>query len=665
VQLLLGPGNNLKRSPLGGRNFEYFSEDPLLSGKLAAAHIRGVQSEGVGATLKHFAANNQEYERLSSSSNIDERTLGEIYLRAFEIPVKEAKPFAVMCSYNRLNGVQVSEDGWLLEEVLRKQWGFQGFVVSDWGAVRDRVKGIQAGLNLEMPGSGPYNRDKIIRAVKKGVLKSQKLDEAAFQLLSVVLKTSESRKPNASYSQEAHHQLARTAAAESMVLLKNEGKILPLNSLKKAKVAAIGLFAREPRYQGGGSSQVNPTRLDCVYDELLKLAGNKIEFSFTPGYDREGATSPALLSQARRLAGQSDVAILFAGLPDSYESEGFDRSTLDLPKGHQKLIGEVAKAQPNLVLVLMNGSAISMPWLSKPKAVLEAWLGGQAGGGAIADVLLGRANPSGKLAETFPVRLEDTPAYPGFPGLGCQANYGEGIFMGYRHYDKRKIEPLFPFGFGLSYTTFTYSQLKVSAKAGGTIQAEVTVKNTGPRIGKEIVQLYTRERNPEVPRPEKELKAFAKVHLNPGESKKVLFSLPESSLGFWDSSLHRRRVARGLYDILVGSPSRDLPLVKSIQVKGDQLRPLPLTEESMLKDFARHPKGKAFYGRLLKATGLAGAIGRDSNQAKLTARQKADIQKAANSLIAFLNELPVNRIGAFSEGKFGDAQLRKILKKIR
>jgi len=666
VQLLLGPGNNLKRSPLGGRNFEYFSEDPLLGGKLAAAHIRGVQSEGVGATLKHYVANEQEYERIASSSNIDERTLREIYLRAFEIPVKEAQPDAVMCSYNRLNGVPVSEDPWSLDQVLRKEWGFQGFVVSDWGAVRDRVKGIQAGLNLEMPGSKAYNRDKIIRAVKKGQLKIQQLNEAAAQLLAVVLKLAQSRKPFATFDPVVHHRLARQAAAESLVLLKNEKNLLPLNPAKKMRLAVLGAFAKESRYQGGGSSQVNPTRLDCAYDEISKLAGPQIRLSYAEGYRFDGSTTPALLAESRKVARQSDVSLLFVGLPDSYESEGFDRSNFDIPKDHQKLVEEVAKIQPNLVVVLMNGSSVSMPWLKKPKAVLEAWLGGQAGGGAIADVLFGLVNPCGKLAETFPKRLEDTPAYPEFPGKNLETHYGEGLYVGYRHYDIRKIEPLFPFGYGLSYTTFAYSQIKASYKSSSTpsVHVEVTVKNTGKKAGKEIVQLYVHEQNPETPRPEKELKAFAKVYLQPGESKKVVFDIPEASLGYWDNLIHGRKVNPGVYDILVGPNSRHLPLVKSVRVKGLNNRPLPLNEKSMLKDVIRHPKGNAYYQTLLQATGLAGAIGKGLKKEKMSARERADIEKAARSLMAFLSELPLDRIGGFSEGKFGDDQLRKILKNI-
>jgi beta-glucosidase len=666
VQLLLGPGNNMKRSPLGGRNFEYFSEDPLLAGKMASAHIQGVQSEGVGATLKHFAANNQEFERMTSSSNLDERTLHEIYLRSFEIPVKEAKPTAIMCSYNRINGVLTSEDPWLLTEVLRNQWGYEGFVVSDWGAVRDRVEGIQAGLSLEMPGSGTYNRDRIIQAVKKGVLKTQKLDDAAVKLLAVVLKVWESRKPGAVFNRQEHHQLARLAASESMVLLKNEKHLLPLNTQQKSKVAVIGNFARDPRYQGAGSSQVNPTKLDNAFEELVKTGGDKLKFSFTPGYGVEGDVSPSLLSQALKLARSSDIALLFVGLPDSYESEGFDRTTLDIPKGHQKLIEEIAKVQPNLVVILMNGSAVSMPWLPKAKAVLEAWLGGQAGGGAIADVLLGRANPCGKLGETFPHRLEDTPPYPEFPGMGEKANYGEGIFMGYRHYDKRKIAPLFPFGFGLSYTTFAYSNLKISNQAGKapSLRVEFSVKNTGRRAGKEIVQVYSQEQNPTLPRPDKELKAFAKVFLKPGETKKVVFKLAESSLGYWDAILHSRRVNPGLYDILVGSSSRHLHLAKSVRLKGDKPSFPPLTGDSLLKRFKDHPKGKAFYQRLLNATGVTEAIQRRPKKSNLSQREITSIEKAEKAMMASVNEIPVNRIGAFSGGHFKDAELEKILKKV-
>ena len=463
VQILLGPGVNMKRSPLGGRNFEYFSEDPLLAGKMAAAYIRGVQSQGVGTSLKHYAANNQEFERMAASSNLDERTLHEVYLPAFEIAIKEAHPWSVMAAYNPVNGVPATENGLLLREILRTRWGFDGFVVSDWGAVDDRVKGVTAGLNLEMPGSGDYNRNKIIEAVRKGNLASAVLDGIVEELLAVILEARDRHQPGIVFDVSEHDALARRAAGESLVLLKNAEDLLPIDFAKTRTIALIGAFAKLPRYQGAGSSQVNPTRVSTAYDEFVKVADQGVKILYAAGYTDDGATTDDLVARAVEQAKEAQVAILFAGLPDSFESEGFDRSSLDLPAGHNQLIDAVSSVQPNVIVVLMNGAAITMPWVDKVKAIVEAWLGGQAGGGAIADALTGKINPSGKLSETFPARLEDTPAFPDFPGLTKAANYGEGIFIGYRYYDTRKIDPLFPFGFGLSYTTFSYSDLRVSA----------------------------------------------------------------------------------------------------------------------------------------------------------------------------------------------------------
>ncbi len=660
VNLILGPGNNMKRSPLGGRNFEYFSEDPLLSGKIAASHIRGVQSQGVGATLKHFAANNQEHERLGSSSNIDERTLREIYLRAFEIPIREAQPWAVMCAYNLINNVYVSENEWLLTKVLRESWGYHGFVVSDWGAVRDRVKGIQAGLNLEMPGSGDYNFKKIIRAVRSNRLSAAKLNESVTQLLAVVLKAWDNRRPAEPFTESRHHQLAREAAGESLVLLKNEG-VLPLDPRKVKTIAVIGAFAKSPRYQGAGSSQVNPTRLDIPYDALVNGTNGKCKLAYAPGYDAEGVTSSRLLTEARAVAKKADVALIFAGLPDSYESEGFDRASLNLPPGHNDLIEAVAQVQSDVVVVLMNGSAVVMPWLDQVKAVLEGWLGGQASGGAIADVLLGAVNPSGKLAETFPKRLEDTPAFPEFPGLNHKADYNEGLFIGYRHYDKRNIEPLFPYGFGLSYTTFAYSNLKVQKTTKG-VKVTAAIKNIGNCYGKEIVQVYVRELFPPVIRPDRELKAFDKVALKPKESKQVEFILDENAFAYWDIVSHDWIVTGGLYEIMVGSSSRDLRLSQTVEMKGKQAYP-QLNEDSMLKDFLKHPVGKAYYPTLAKASGLVNAIGKRPKGTKLSAQEKANIQKAEKALMSYVNELPVNRIGALSLGQFTDRMLEDVLRK--
>ena len=463
VQILLGPGINMKRSPLGGRNFEYFSEDPVLAGKLAIAYIEGVQSQGVGTSLKHYAVNNQEFERMATSSNLDERALNEIYLLAFEIAVKEGRPWTVMSAYNLVNGIYASEHKELLRDILRDQWGFGGFVVSDWGGINERVAGLIGGTNLEMPGSGGYNSQKIIGAVQDGRLSSEQLDQSVTEVLAIILKARDGRKENAVFDVDEHHALARQAASESIVLLKNGEDILPLNLQNLEKIALIGAFAKTPRYQGSGSSQVNPTKVSNTYDELVKIAGGDGKFVYAAGYDTEGDVTESLLEEARSAASQADVAVVFAGLPDSYESEGFDRNSLEMPAGHTQLIEAVSKVRPKTIVVLMNGSAVTMLWVDRAKAIVEGWLGGQAGGGAIADVLTGAVNPSGKLSETFPRTLYDTPTFPHFPARNRQANYGEGIFIGYRYYDTKNIEPLFPFGFGLSYTTFAYTGIKASA----------------------------------------------------------------------------------------------------------------------------------------------------------------------------------------------------------
>jgi beta-glucosidase len=667
VHILLGPAVNMKRSPLGGRNFEYFSEDPLLAGKLATAYIQGVQSQGVGTSLKHLAVNNQEFERMAMSANVDERTLHEMYLPAFESAVKEAQPWSVMCAYNKLNGTYASENQVLLHDILRQQWGFQGFVVSDWGAVHDRVRGVNAGLHLEMPGSGDFNRKKIIQAVNDGRISEARLDEIVTQLLAIVLKAKDHHQPGATFDAEQHHALARQAAEESIVLLKNTDNILPLN-VHEQKIALIGAFARQPRYQGAGSSQVNPLRMSTAYDELLQVAGNAMPFSYAQGYAEDGTTTTQWLEAAQRQARGADVAVVFAGLPDSYESEGFDRASLEMPAGHNRLIEAVAAAQPNLVVVLMNGAAVTMPWVDRAKAVVEAWLGGQAGGGALADVLTGRVNPSGKLAETFPIRLEDTPAYPEFPGQNGKADYGEGVFTGYRYYDKRKVTPLFPFGFGLSYTTFAYSDMRLSAASvqdteGVTV--EVQVKNTGKVAGKEIVQVYVGEQQARVVRPDKELKAFAKIALDPGEAKTVRFALSPRDFSYYDTSLHAWAVHPGKFDILIGSSSQHLPLQKTIEIASTHTVYPQLTRDSMLKEFRDHPKGKAFYPQLLHAVdfGLTDETQEKSIQrspAEETAKRKADM-----AVMAFLNDMPVYKLSAFSQGKFTEQMLAAILQQVQ
>jgi beta-glucosidase len=650
VQILLGPGANMKRSPLGGRNFEYFSEDPILAGKMASAYIQGVQSQGVGTSLKHYAANNQEFERMETSSNLDERALHEIYLPAFEIAVKEAQPWSVMAAYNPVNHVYATENRLLLEDILRTRWRFEGFVVSDWGAVHDGVAGVSAGLSLEMPGSGDYHRNKVIEAVRTGRLPKDKVDEAVVPLLAVILKAKQNHRLGATFDVGQHDALARQAAGESLVLLKNTGQLLPLDAEKTKTLAVIGAFAKTPRYQGAGSSQVNPTRISTAYDELVKLVGKGVVIRFAEGYNKDGETSIDLIDEAVRQAKAADVAVVFVGLPESYESEGFDRSSLEMPAAHNQLIEAVSTAQPNVAVVLMNGSAITMPWADKVRAILEGWLGGQAGGGAIADALIGRINPSGKLSETFPARLEDTPPYPDFPARNREANYGEGVFIGYRYYDARKLAPMFPFGFGLSYTTFAYLDLRVSAfsiKDTENLGVEVKVKNTGTIAGKEVVQLYIHEQRTKVVRPEKELKAFIKVALQPGEEQTVSFQLGHREFACYDSLRHDWVVNPGRFDILAGGSSQDLPLRRTVEVEATKQDSAPLNRHSLLKEFRNHPKGKAFYRELAEAFGLG-----NPDEVDMMVR-------------AFLDDMPVYKVCAFSEGRFAEERLEEILKQVR
>ena len=568
VAVLLGPGNNIKRSPLNGRNFEYFSEDPYLASEMAANHVKGVQSQGVGTSLKHYAANNQEHRRMSVDAVIDERSLREIYLASFEGTVKQSQPWSVMCSYNRVNGEYASESEALLTSILRREWGFEGFVVSDWGAVNERVKALQAGLELEMPSSGGIGDAKIVAAVNSGELSIGTLDRAVERILDFIFKSVDSRKEDAVFDQDKHHALAREVARESMVLLKNEDGILPL--AKSGQLAIIGEFAKTPRYQGGGSSHVNPTKLDDAFAELQAAAGDAVSFLYAQGYElASDDIDDHLLQEARDTAAKADAAVLFLGLPDRYESEGYDRSHLSLPASHLALIGAVAEVQSKIIVVLSNGSPVEMPWLPQTKAVLEGYLGGQAFGGAVADLLFGAVSPSGKLAETFPLKLSDNPSFLNFPGEGDTVEYKEGLFVGYRYYDTKEIEPLFPFGFGLSYTEFEYSNLMLdqnSIKDTDTVQVTVTVKNTGGRAGKEIVQLYVCDIESSVIRPLQELKGFEKIELQPGEAREVTFTLNKRSFAYYNVKLADWHVESGMFNIAVGSSSRDIRLTAALEV---------------------------------------------------------------------------------------------------
>jgi beta-glucosidase len=592
VQVLLGPGVNMKRTPLGGRCFEYYSEDPVLAGELGSAFVNGVQSKGVGTSLKHFAANNQEYERMTISAEIDQRTLREIYLAAFERVVRKAKPWTVMAAYNKVNGVYASEHPELLRQILKTEWGYDGVVVSDWGAVNEKEKALAAGLDLEMPGRPEDSTARIVKLVQNGTLAEEVIDEAAGRVLRLIFQGAERRQPGAIFDQDAHHALARRAAAESMVLLKNEDQVLPLRTEAGTSLAIIGRFAKSPRYQGAGSAKVNPLKVDNAYDELQSTLGENISLRYADGYEEDGSLNRTLLQEAVEAARAARCAIIFAGLTDQDESEGFDRPHLDMSEAHNRLIEEVCRVQPNTVVVLCSGSAVTMPWIDGPKAVLKAGLGGQAAGGAIADVLLGRVNPSGKLAETFARRLEDTPAYLNYPGEAGQVRYGEGLFIGYRYYDNKKIKPLFPFGYGLSYTTFEYTGMRLSQPAitdQEKLEVTVTVRNTGTRAGKEVVQLYVRDLEASVVRPEKELKAFAKVTLEPGEEKEVRLALEPRDFAFYDSELRNWHIESGEFEILIGASSEQIMLRAPVTVNARQLPPV-FNKWQPLKKFFAHPK---------------------------------------------------------------------------
>ena len=607
VSVVLGPAVNIKRSPLCGRNFEYYSEDPYLAGEIAAAFVKGVQSQHVGTSIKHFAANNQEYRRMSSSSEVDERTLREIYFPAFETAVKKAQPYTFMCSYNQINGTFASENKWLLTDVLRGEWGFKGYVMSDWGAVNDRVKGLEAGLELEMPASGGDNDAMIVKAVKDGVLEEKILDQAVERILRIIFEYADHRKPQ-EFTMEKDHEEAQHIAEESMVLLKNENHILPLKTSEKA--AFIGGFARNPRFQGGGSSHINCFKTTNVLDsvpcdaQVVYAEGFPADRDF---YDK------ALADEAVKAAAEADKAVIFAGLPESFESEGYDRSHMRLPECQNRLITEILKVQPNTVIVLHNGSPVEMPWLGEIKGLLETYLGGQAGGAAAANILYGKINPSGKLAETMPLKLSDNPSYLNFGG-GEKVEYREGIFVGYRYYDTKEMDVAFPFGYGLSYTTFAYSNLKLSMEnptEKDTVMVSADVTNTGKSAGKEVVQLYIRDLTGSAIRPEKELKGFEKVFLEPGETKTVTMELNKRSFAWYNTELHDWFAASGDYEILVGASSRDIRLTETLHLNSSQRLPMHVHMNTTLGDLLRNPETAEAAKKLIQKD-LSGEAGSEA-----------------------------------------------------
>lgn len=614
VGVLLGPGANIKRDPRCGRNFEYLSEDPVLSGDLAAAIIRGVQSEGVGTSLKHFAANNQETDRMRISAEVDARTLREIYLASFERAIAQGDPWTIMCAYNRVNGIYASQNEWLLSTVLRKEWGWDGLVVSDWGAVRDRVAAVVAGLDLEMPAVEGRTDAEIVAAVRNGEIDESVVDAAVRNVLVLVARTVEGAGAAGTtpVDHPAHQALARRAAAAGAVLLRNvpvtgpDGSAAPLLPLTLDKdVAFIGEFARTPRYQGAGSSQVNPTRLRSALEVAQELLGTAVPFA--PGFAiEEGPATTAsgaeLLGEAVTLAQSTRTVVLYLGLPAAVESEGFDRTSIDLPADQVTLLEAVAAVNPRVVVVLSNGAVVTTSgWQSAAPAVVETWLSGQEGAAGVLDVLTGAVNPSGKLAETIPVRLEDVPSFGSFPGGLGSVRYAEGLLVGYRWYDTRRAPVAYPFGFGLSYTTFEIDQVEAtmsSGTGGEAVEVRARVTNTGERAGAEVVQVYVSDPDSAVERPEQELKAHARVELAPGESRVVSFELGHRGFAFWHPILERWTVEGGEFTINVGSSSRDIAARVRVSLDGDDIT-LPVTLASTASDLRRHPVVGDEFTRLL------------------------------------------------------------------
>ena len=601
VAMLLGPGLNIKRSPLCGRNFEYFSEDPYLAGEMGAAYVQALQSKGIAACAKHFACNDQETLRMSGTSNLDERTLREIYLPAFEAVVKKGKTRSLMCAYNAINGTFCSENKMLLTDILRDEWQSDAFVVTDWGAIKDRAKGVAAGLDLEMPGGPNATGEEIVEAVKAGMLSEADLDKVVLRLLQFVKDSVEQRRPDATIDREECRRLARKLAGECAVLMKNEGRLLPLK--KGQKVAFIGEFADKPRYQGAGSSHINVPHAVSA----LETAGGAVLYA--RGYDAHSDTiDEALLREAIETAKRAEVAVVFAGLPDAFETEGADREHMRLPDNQNELIKAVAEANPHTVVVLHGGSPVELPWLQSVPALLCMYLGGEQAGAAAVDLLYGRVNPSGHLAETWPIRLQDNPSYLNFPGEEGVVTYAEGIFVGYRYYDKKEIPVNFCFGHGLSYTSFEYANLKLDKENltdRDILTVSVDVKNVGAVAGKAAVQLYVRDKESAVRRPVRELRAFEKAALQPGETKTVTFMLDKRAFAYWEPKCHDFFVESGEFVIEIGESSRDIRMAQPVQVEGTTELPFTVTVNTTIGQLLKHPKGKEIIGNMMRSSALS------------------------------------------------------------
>ncbi len=654
VGVILGPAVNIKRSPLCGRNFEYYSEDPYVAGEMAASYIKGVQSKNVGTSIKHFMANSQETRRMSSDSRIDERTMREIYMPAFEKAVKESKPWTVMCSYNRINGTYAAENKKLLTDVLRDEWGFDGFVVSDWGAVNDRVAGVKAGLDLEMPPSCGVNDKLIEKAVKDGKLDEAVLDLTVERILQIVYRFMENRDKEAVFDKEKQHEFSRKVAEESLVLLKNDG-ILPLK--KEQKIAFIGQYAKKPRYQGGGSSHINSYKVTGAL-ELVKDMPNVI---FAEGYnDQEDKVDEKMVEEAVKAAKEAEVAVVFAGLPDAFESEGYDRTHMQMPKSQNHLIEEIVKVQPNVVVVLHNGSPVEMPWISKVKGVLEAYLGGEAVGEAEYRILFGEVNPSGRLSETFPLKLEDNPSYLYYIGEEDVVEYREGVFVGYRYYDKKKMDVLFPFGYGLSYTDFAYSNLKLDKKAmkdTEVLTVSVDVTNTGTMAGKEVVQLYVADEESTVIRPVKELQGFEKVELAPGETKTVSMKLDARAFAYYNVQLGDFHVESGSFKIMIGCSCADIKLEDTVMVESTKVIQKKYHLNTTFGDISKDERAASFLEPLYAACTMLESCDTNSEESGLGSSSKA-MQEA------MMQYMPLRAMVSFQNGTIDFDELQKVIDKI-
>lgn len=651
VSTILGPAMNIKRSPLCGRNFEYYSEDPLVSTEMAGALVHGVQSKHIGTSPKHFMANNQEYHRLTSSSEMDERTMREIYLASFEGMVKKEKPWTIMNAYNKLNGTYLCENKEMLTDVLRKEWGFDGYVMTDWGAMNDRVEALKAGCNLEMPSCEGATDVEIVAAVQDGTLDESVLDKSCEEYLNVIFKYEENRDKNAVFQHEKDHETAREIEEECIVLLKNEDALLPLSADKK--VAFIGKYAEEPRYQGGGSSHINSWKVESAVEAVKEIA----EVTFARGFEDDvDEVNEELQNEAIRIAQEAEIAVIFAGLPDNFESEGYDRKHLNLPNCQNALIEKICNVQKNTIVVLHNGSPVTMPWKDRVKGIVEAYLGGQAVGKAAVNILYGNVNPSGRLAETFPLRLEDTPCYLTYGKGVDEAVYSEGVFVGYRYYTSKKQEVLFPFGYGLSYTTFTYSNLKLDKSAmtdKEVLTVSVDLENTGKRTGKEVVQIYVAPGESETARPVKELRAFDKIELAPGEKKTVVFELGARAFAYWNTEIHDWFVESGVYEIQVGKNAEDVLLSASVQVEGTKKIKKTYTLNTCMGELMQDEKAGTVFGQMM---------GGNQQAAQMAEANQEDPSGAVNAemMAAMMNDMPLRQLLSFVPGMTREA-LEQIL----